>query len=78
MRHARADYNRIQDPDGKIPDDEPVFLFRAQDELFEEVLRFYARRLNEKYGERTAEMQALTLSHAEAGMVWPHKKAPDL
>ena len=33
MIHARDDYNRIQDPAGKIPADEPVFLLRAQDEL---------------------------------------------
>lgn len=31
MKHARADYNRIQDPENKIPEDEPVFLLRAQD-----------------------------------------------
>lgn len=31
MKHARADYNRIQDPHKKIPDDEPVFLLRGQD-----------------------------------------------
>lgn len=31
MLHAREDYNRIQDPAGLIPDDEPVFLVRAQD-----------------------------------------------
>ncbi len=31
MRHARADYNRIQDPAGLIPEDEPVFLIRGQD-----------------------------------------------
>lgn len=31
MKHARDDYNRIQDPAGKIADDEPVFLTRAQD-----------------------------------------------
>lgn len=31
MRHARKDYNRIQDPLGKIPNDEPVFLIRGQD-----------------------------------------------
>jgi hypothetical protein len=31
MKHARHDYNRIQDPAGLIPDDEPVFLIRAQD-----------------------------------------------
>lgn len=31
MKHARADYDRIQDPDGLIPEDEPVFLVRGQD-----------------------------------------------
>ena len=31
MRHARADYDRIQDPAGKIGALEPVFLIRAQD-----------------------------------------------
>lgn len=32
MIHARDDYQRIQDPAGVIPPDEPVFLLRAQDE----------------------------------------------
>ena len=31
MQHARDDYNRIQDPSGLIPDDEPVFLIRGKD-----------------------------------------------
>ncbi len=31
MKHAREDYNRIQDPANLIPDDEPVFLLRGQD-----------------------------------------------
>ena len=31
MKHAREDYNRIQDPEGKIPEAEPVFLIRGQD-----------------------------------------------
>lgn len=31
MKHARKDYDGIQDPSGKIPEDEPVFLLRAQD-----------------------------------------------
>jgi hypothetical protein len=31
MRHARKDYAEIQDPRGKIPADEPVFVLRAQD-----------------------------------------------
>ena len=31
MKHAREDYDRLQDPEGIIPEDEPVFLLRAQD-----------------------------------------------
>lgn len=31
MKHARADYDRIQDPANLIGEDEPVFLVRAQD-----------------------------------------------
>lgn len=31
MIHARKDYMRIQDPENKIADDEPVFLIRAKD-----------------------------------------------
>jgi hypothetical protein len=31
MRHLRDDYAQIQDPSGKIRDDEPVFLLRASD-----------------------------------------------
>jgi len=39
MKHAREDYNRIQDPDEKIPDNEPVFLLRGQDVLAPNLLR---------------------------------------
>lgn len=41
MIHARKDYMRIQDPEGKIGDNEPVFLLRAQDELFVPMLCAY-------------------------------------
>lgn len=34
MLHSRKDYDRIQDPEGKIGEDEPVFLMRAQDDAF--------------------------------------------
>lgn len=44
MKHAREDYNRIQDPDGKIPADEPVFLLRGQDIAAPGTLRDYANR----------------------------------
>lgn len=43
MIHAREDYDRIQDPAGKIGEDEPVFLIRAQDYRMITMLREYAR-----------------------------------
>jgi len=42
MIHAREDYNRIQDPAGKIADDEPVFLLRAKDSFAPAVVRMWA------------------------------------
>lgn len=42
MRHAREDYNRIQDPAGRIPEDEPVFLLRGQDEAAPAAVRVWA------------------------------------
>lgn len=42
MKHAREDYNRIQDPEGKIPENEPVFLIRGQDLAAPATLYAYA------------------------------------
>jgi hypothetical protein len=42
MVHARTDYNRIQDPEKLIADDEPVMLFRAKDNLAPAILAQYA------------------------------------
>ena len=42
MKHARRDYNRIQDPAGLIPEDEPVFLIRGQDRAGPAALLAYA------------------------------------
>jgi len=42
MKHARQDYNRIQDSEGLIPEDEPVFLLRGQDTVAPGVVRFWA------------------------------------
>lgn len=47
MIHAREDYNRIQDPAGLIPVDEPVFLLRAQDLLAPTTVRRWAELLRE-------------------------------
>lgn len=43
MKHARADYDHIQDPSGKIANDEPVFLLRAKDRTAPQILNEWAR-----------------------------------
>jgi hypothetical protein len=43
MKHARNDYKRIQDPAGLIPEDEPVFLLRAQDKVAPETVEMWAQ-----------------------------------
>jgi len=42
MKHARVDYDRIQDPEGKIPANEPVFLLRGQDKAAPKTVVFWA------------------------------------
>ena len=42
MKHSRPDYNRIQDPEGIIPQDEPVFLIRGQDAVAPEAVEAWA------------------------------------
>lgn len=42
MKHARTDYDRIQDPAGLIPADEPVFLIRAKDAVSGDAVRAWA------------------------------------
>ena len=76
MIHARDDYNRIQDPAGLIPEDEPVFLMRAQDELCEELTREWARRNAEIGGDPA--LTARALAHADRMAKWPVKKKADL
>jgi hypothetical protein len=76
MKHGRADYARIQDPGGKIPHDEPVFLLRAQDALAATAVRFYASLVQIRGGDpeivRQAREQAARMD------AWPRKKMPDL
>lgn len=43
MRHARSDYDSVQDMSGRIPDDEPVFLLRATDSLAPSVIFHWCR-----------------------------------
>jgi hypothetical protein len=79
MKHAREDYNRIQDPAGLIPQDEPVFLIRGQDRCGPEALRNYAR-LAALAGAETGVIR-LTLDHARLMEQWQaehRQKTPDL
>jgi hypothetical protein len=74
MKHAREDYDRIQDK--IIPRDEPVFLLRGQDKASADTVRFWARRNLELGGDIKisvlAEEQAFRMEH------WHIKKVADL
>ena len=76
MLHAREDYNRIQDPEGKIPEDEPVFIIRAQDAVSGDAVRYWAS-LNEQVG---GSFEASKLARQQAARMdaWPVKKPADL
>lgn len=76
MKHARDDYNRIQDPSGKIPADEPVFLMRAQDKHFDRVLRFYRDVVDMDDGDPN--IIAAINEHLALAAAWPVRKAPDM
>lgn len=75
MKHARQDYDRIQDPAGLIPADEPVFLLRAQDQLACMAVAYYASLCEQAQSPDVAMKARL---HAERMAAWPKKKVPDL
>lgn len=76
MFHARSDYNRIQDPAGLIPADEPVFLIRAQDMTGGDAVRAWAD-LNDVVG---GDPRASALAREQAARMdaWPKKGPADL
>ena len=79
MKHAREDYNRIQDPENKIPEDEPVFLLRGQDELAPDLVRTWAIQLFAKGGNPV--MAGMALEQSKLMEEWQKthkKKLPDL
>ena len=80
MKHARPDYDRIQDPLGLIPADEPVFLLRANDMLAPAVIRQWAsnamangvsRRMVDAALDQAKAMEAWAVAHGG-------RKVPDL
>lgn len=75
MKHARPDYDPIQDPRGLIPEDEPVFLLRAQDEIAKVVISVYAALAQAKGLPQIAQT---TRDQADRFARWPVSKLPDL
>lgn len=68
MKHARADYNRIQDPEGKIGEDEPVFLLRAKDVSAPATLRYWAQQNLRNGGDPL--LSELAMSQANNMVLW--------
>jgi hypothetical protein len=80
MLHARSDYQRFQDPEGRIGEDEPVMLFRAQDRHFVPVLRAYLEFL-EQDQDAKPEIKNAVYMHIMAALRWQDRnptKTPDL
>jgi hypothetical protein len=72
MKFTREDYNRrIIDREGRIPDDEPVFLLRGQDKHAPGTLRFYAGLLEESGNIGMAEELR---RHAKDMLIWQKSK----
>jgi len=76
VKHAREDYNRIQDPENLIPEDEPVFLLRGQDIVAATLVRLWAK-VNEQEG-GSPEASRLAREHADRMDAWPKHKRCDL
>lgn len=80
MKHAREDYDRLQDPAGLIPPDEPVFLIRGQDVLGPATVDQWAA-LAQLAG-ASSEIVAKARAHAEAMRKYQRRtgrrKLPDL
>ncbi len=68
MLHARKDYNRIQDPWGRIGPDEPVFIVRAQDKIAPLVMRHWANM--QRFFGGSIEMCEMVEAHADLTEKW--------
>jgi hypothetical protein len=79
MIHARKDYDRIQDPAGLIPENEPVFLIRAKDEVSALTVEKWA-----DYAEQAGaddRMVKAARDHAKLMRIWQRKhgwQVPDM
>lgn len=79
MKHARPDYDPIQDPRGLIPEDEPVFLLRAQDVTAPAVVDYWVLKARDAGALRNIVEAAK--EQAEAMRKWQREhgiKIPDM
>lgn len=79
MLHARKDYQRIQDPENKIPGEEPVFLLRASDLNAPLVVAYWADVAESNGADQTIIKSARM--HAAQMLAWQArhgKKIPDM
>lgn len=76
MKHARKDYDRIQDPANLIPEDMPVFLVLGQDKHAAKTVRFWASEVEADGGD--PELVAMARAHADLMDALPDHKQPDL
>lgn len=79
MLHARPDYNRIQDPANLIPNNEPVFLLRANDAAAPAIVEAWAG-MAEGMGAK-ANIVNMAREHAKLMRQWQANhgsKTPDL
>ena len=79
MKHARSDYDRIQDPAGLIPEDEPVFIIRGQDAAAPSTVEFWAAAA----AGRGAKQDIVTAAYRQANLMrdWQREhasKIPDM
>ena len=82
MKFTREDYNRrIVDLEGKIPEDEPVFLLRAQDKFSSLTLKKYCNFLEQEAtitnNAGLVEMARELREHAHAMLMWKYSHVPD-
>ena len=75
MKHARVDYDHIQDSTGKIPEDEPVFLIRGQDVSGAAAVRHWAALNIANGGDES--LTDAAVAHADLMDAWPIKKPAD-
>lgn len=73
MRHARWDYDRIQDPQGLIGEDEPVFLIRATDKVGPSAVRIWAFLVKEAGAKH--DIVEAALHHALDMVRWQEENA---